>query len=825
MAEEPITAPQTTENIISVKLEDNITKMFKIYADDIIHNRALPAIEDGLKPVQRRILFSMHKNKLFSGAKTRKSATVVGHVLGNYHAHGDQSVYDALVKLAQPWSKRYPLTYIHGNLGSIDGDGPAAMRYTECRMSNIGNTMTTLLENNTVNMLPNYDNTTTEPEYLPAIIPNLLLNGTTGIAAGVATSMAPHYAKDVFKALDYVLDCFINGIKPDEDCVISIIKAPDFPTGGTIINANEMSKIYKAGKGVVVIRANYTIEQKKNKTSIVFNEIPYMVSKSKIVESIATFMASESKVASFISDIKDESGKGQIRIVVDVKRGCNADLLLHALFKKTQLQNSFSINNTYLYNNEPCIHPSLLQIISQHLLFASKVVAKNEQFHLKKAAAKMHILQGIKACLNNLDKTISIIRTADDVNTELMKEFTLDEEQAQAVRSNRLDSLSKASIAKLADNIAESEQIIAKCTNILSSKENIFKELKRLLPIYLNECSPKDDIRRTKLANCNTTISEKDTIVPENIIVLYTLSGFIKAVKVDEYNVQKRAGKGASTTKSDLDPVIKAINCSTVDTLCIYTADGMCYTFEAYELGISSKTATGKQLFNYIQSDLVAPVVEIMAVPRNDKSGSLFLATANGMAKRLSFESIPKRNSNGFRCISIVEQDRLITVSVIHDDEQIVMISNNGKALRFNAVDLRIMSGKNAMGVRTMNVGADNHLVGAFAIKEHNYLVCVDEEGHGKRIEAQSIRLCARRSKGVLIQNVKHQIVATTILAASDNDIMMITKQGKAIRIKSEDFPAVKIRTSVGNRVINLEQDDIISTMITLPRESKDISK
>ena len=680
---------QTGTVVTNLNIASAVTSKFLDYSEFVILDRAISRITDGLKPVQRRVLFTLLNLGLKHNAQYKKCARAVGDCMGHYHAAGDTSIYGALVNMAQSWRKRYPLIDINGNNGSIDGDPPAAMRYTECRLTKIGESMMNDINKNTVDFVLNYDESETEPSILPTLFPNVLCNGITGTAVGIATSMAPHYAGDVYKAIDYIIESMLNKQTPDINQVIRIIKAPDFPTGGIIINPEDMGNIYKTGRGRVVIRSVCSINSKNN--TIIVTEIPYMVNKAKLVSDIGRACLSDSATIDGVRDINDESNKDGIKIVIKLKKDANPNTVLNNLYKKTDLQSSFSVNNTAIVNNRPVENLTLSHILSSFIRHVGEVVKRKAQFELNEYMKRKHLVDGYLLAIDHIDKIIKGIRTASNQEEKLSNVMAhgVDEIQAKAIIAMSLGSISAMDKDKF---IAENEKLkenIAINTEIVNNNITLLKTCRKVLSDFASSDVFKKDERRTKINyNTDATISDRELIEDEDIVITYSHNGMVKAVKVSEYNTQKRNGKGTILRTREDDFIEKILTVSSKDNLLLFTQFGRCYTLPVYKIPIVSRNSVGKYIVNYIDLDEGDKIISVISVKEEQKESVLALITKLGNIKKIPIESTVTKHKST-KVIEFKDNDTLIGAYLLFDSKEMIVATKYGKGLRVNVADIR----------------------------------------------------------------------------------------------------------------------------------------
>lgn len=812
------------ENIIPINIEDEMRGAYIDYSMSVIVSRALPDVRDGLKPVHRRVLFGMQELGVNYNKAYKKSARIVGEVLGKYHPHGDTSVYDAMVRMAQDWSLRYPLVDGQGNFGSIDGDSPAAMRYTEARLKRIAEEMLADINKNTVDFQPNFDDSLEEPTVLPAKIPNLLINGTSGIAVGMATNMPPHNLTEVIEGVIAQID------NPDitTDELMKFIKGPDFPTAGTIFGVQGIRSAYENGRGRVVIRANATFETSKTgKDQIIVSDIPYMVNKAQMIEKTAALI-NEKKIEG-ISDIRDESDRDGLRIVYDLKRDAIPNVVLNNLYKYTQLQSSFGVNNVALVKGRP-ITLNLKDLIHYFIEHRHEVVVRRAQFELEEAQKRAHILEGYLKVIetkDTLDKAIEMIRAARDpegAKAALMEYFELSDIQAKAILELRLQRLTGMEREKIAQEYAEIMALIDELNRLLASKEMrmelIKKELSEIKDRYGDE-------RRTRIELNSDDLTDEDMIPDEEMVITISHQGYIKRTASVEFKAQGRGGvgsKGASSKDDDFTEHLFVA--SNHNYLLIFTDFGRLYWLKVYELPEMAKNAKGRAIQNIInieRDDKIRAVINVKNLNDPDyvNNNYLVMCTKNGTIKKTLLEAYSRPRANGIIAINIVEGDRLLDVHLTNGTNEIIMALRSGRAIRFNESNVRAM-GRNATGVRGVSLAGDqDEVVGMVCVSDPNAnLLVVSEKGYGKRSEIEEYRITNRGGKGVKTMNITDKTGhLVSILEVTDqHDLMIINKSGITIRTAVEQI-RVMGRNTQGVKLIRLSEGDEISSIARIESE------
>ena len=800
------------EQIYPKYLEEEMKDSYLSYAMSVIVGRALPDIRDGLKPVQRRILYTMHQLHLRHNQPHKKSARVVGECLGKFHPHGDVAVYDALVRMGQDFSLRYPLIDPQGNFGSIDGDPPAAMRYTECRLSRIADYLLADIEKNTVNFFPNFDNTLSEPEVLPAILPNLLVNGTSGIAVGVATNIPPHNLGEVCDALIYLLDNPEATVKD----LFKIIKGPDFPTGGIICGEENILKTYQEGKGRIIVRGKATIEHAKNKTQIVITEIPYQVNKSALLESIADLV--NRKKIEGISDLRDESDKEGIRIVIELKKDAQAEIILNQLYKHTNLEITFGAIFLALVNRRPQIL-NLKDFLIHHIRFRKEIIQRRTKFELEKAKKRAHILEGLKIALKFLDKVVELIKKSkspQEAKQALMKRFSLTEIQAQSILEMQLQRLCALERKKIDEEYLELIKKIEYYQLILSSE----KKQEELIKEELKELKEKfADPRRTEVVAEREEIEVEDLIVEEEVVIAITGSGYIKRQPISAYRRQQRGGKGVSaiTTKEE-DFVEHLFVASSKDTLLFFTNLGKVYSLKTYKIPTGTRTWRGKAIINLLRLSSRERITAILAVKEFERETSVFMATASGLIKRVALEVFSNIRKRGISAINLNKNDYLIGAGLCREDAEVILITKKGFSIRFPVEDVRVMH-RQARGVKGIKLSSDDCVVGMVVLAEDIinkdfYLLTATRRGFAKRTHIKEYRRQARGGKGIINVKITERIgeVIGVVLVAEDDEVMGITEKGILIRLRVKEVRETK-RGTQGVRIINLKEKDNLASL------------
>jgi len=788
--------------VISVDIKNEMKKCYIDYAMSVIVGRALPDVRDGLKPVHRRILFSMQELGLYPEKGYRKCARIVGDVLGKYHPHGDSSVYDALVRMAQDFSMRYMLVDGHGNFGSVDGDGAAAMRYTESKMNKIAIEMLRDINKNTVNFMPNFDGEEEEPVVLPSRFPNLLVNGSSGIAVGMATNIPPHNLGEIIDGTVMLID------NPDVTVldIMTKIKGPDFPTGATIMGKAGIRSAYETGRGKIVVRANAEIEAENGRNKIIVTEIPYQVNKAKLIENIAELV--KDKKITGISDLRDESDRDGMRIVVELKRDANPNIVLNLLYKHTKLQDTFGVIMLALVNNEPKVL-NLKQILENYIEFQKEVITRRTIFDLNKAEARAHILEGLKIALDNIDEVISIIRnskTGEIAKNALMERFYFSEKQCQSILEMKLRRLTGLERDKIEDEYNELMKQVEYLKSILESEEKLLGVIKdELMEIKIKY----SDERRSKIEKILNEIDIEDLIQVEDVVITLTNSGYVKRILADTYSAQRRGGKGiqAMTTKED-DVVEHVMITSTHSDVLFFTNKGRVYKLRAYEIPDAGRQAKGTNLINLIAIEPDERIQTVLTVTDDKKEGFLFMGTKKGIVKKTPISEFKNLRKNGLIAISLKDGDELLKVKNTHGDANIIVITQNGYAVKFNEKNVRPM-GRTASGVKAINLKDDDIAVCIDIAVDEEELLVISENGYGKRTPIKAYKSQNRGGVGLITYKISDKtgkLVGATICKV-DDELMLINSSGVAIRINVSDI-SITSRSAMGVTLMRTNEDE-----------------
>jgi len=812
-----MTAPNQRERILPRLIEDEMKESFIDYSMSVIVQRALPDVRDGLKPVHRRILYAMSGLGLVPGRPYKKSATVVGEVLGKYHPHGDSAVYDSLVRMVQDFSLRYPLVDGQGNFGSIDGDSAAAYRYTEARLTALAVEMLRDIEKQTVNFAPNFDDRLEEPTVLPSALPNLLINGSSGIAVGMATNIPPHNLREVGAAIRHLVDnpeCEIKDLR-------KLIKGPDFPTGGFIYGRDGIKECYETGRGRIIMRARAQIEEKEStgKAQIVVTEIPFQVNKTRLIEQIAE--QARSKKAPDISDLRDESDRDGMRIVIELKRDANADVVLNQLYKGTQMQATFGAIMLALVDGQPKVM-ALKEILQHFVDHRHEVIVRRSQFDLDAAEAREHILEGLKIAVDNIEEVIKIIRGAtdvDDADAQLRERFDLSEKQSKAILDMRLARLTSLEIDKLEAEIKEVRAVIKGLKELLGSREKRLAVLKEELEALEKKFG---DERRTEIVADQGDFSVEDLIAEEDMVITISHSGYIKRIPVSTYRRQRRGGRGLAGmgTKED-DWVEHLFIASTHDYVLFFTQTGQVYWLKVYDIPQGGRAARGKPVVNLISIKPDERIAAFVGVREFSEDKFLIFATASGTVKKTALSAYGNPRANGINAINIESGDELIDVSVTDGTNDIVLATRAGMSIRFHENDVREM-GRATTGVRGIQLEGDDRVIGMVVIRRDATLLVVSEKGLGKRSELSEYRVQHRGGKGII--TLKRTAKTGSIVALKevlpDDELMMITRHGVIIRVPVEGIRVIG-RNTQGVKVMNLDDGDTVVDVTRVVKEDE----
>ena len=804
---------EITDRVKEINITTEMKASFLSYAMSVIVARALPDVRDGLKPVHRRILYGMDELGVYPDKAFKKSARIVGDVMGKYHPHGDTAIYDAMVRMAQTFSYRYPLVNGHGNFGSIDGDGAAAMRYTEAKMMKITSEMLQDIKKDTIDFVDNYDGSEREPSVLPSKFPNLLVNGATGIAVGMATNIPPHNLNEVINGvLAYIQD---KDITTEE--LMQYIKGPDFPTGGTIMGMTGLRQAYETGNGTIKIRAKTEITEHKNgKQSIIITEIPYQVNKSRLIEKIAE-LAKEKRIEG-ITDLRDESNRKGIRVVIELRRDVNAEVTLNNLYKYTPLQTSFGINMIALVNNQPKILP-LKETLVHYTTHQIEVLTRRTEFDLAKAKARAHILEGLLIALDNIDEVIATIRNSyDDAEDKLIERFSLSVDQAKAILEMRLRRLSGLEREKLESELNDLQATIEELEFILSSEERKYE----IIIEQLEDIKERfGDERRSEISlSIDLDIEDEDLIPIEDVIVTITQSGYCKRMNTDVYKTQNRGGKGMTGIKTNDDDIVEhLINISTHDYLLFFTNKGRVYKIKGYKIPNFGRTSKGLPIVNLLNLEDGETLAAVAKIDDFDSENYLFFATKRGVVKRTPVTDFKNIRTSGIKAINLREDDELLAVRLTDGDKDVIIGASNGKAIRFHETTARAM-GRVASGVRGILIEDKDEVIGFTVVSEEkNQILVVTENGYGKRTEQDEYRQQNRGGKGVKTLNITEKNGQLTKLRSvvGDEDLIITTTKGMIIRLPIEQIATSK-RSTQGVRLIKLNDGHKVATIAVLPK-------
>lgn len=806
---------RTVENV----MEDSYLR----YSMSVIIDRALPDVRDGMKPVHRRILYSMNEDGLRSGARHRKSANVVGAVMGKYHPHGDYSIYDAMVRMAQPWAMRYMLVNGQGNFGSMDGDPPAAMRYTEAKMARLADELLADIDKETVDFRENYDGTTSEPTVLPAKLPSLLLNGQLGIAVGMATNIPPHNLTELVDAELHLID----NPQATVDDLLEFIKGPDFPTGGVIYGRESIRTAYATGRGGVVTRGVAEIvEGKKGRSQIVITEIPYALNKETLVLKIADLV--RDKKLTGISDLRDETARGQVRIVLDLKKDAYPKKLLNQLFKLTPLQTSFHFNMMALIDG---IQPRVLglqDILSEHIKHRQIVVRRRTEYELRKAQDRAHILEGLKIALDHIDEVIKVIRaskSSEEAQTNLIAKFKLSEIQAKAILAMQLRVLTGLERQKIEDELAELQKLIAKLQGILADEKKILAIIKKELTGLKEQYG---DERRTKVIPGELgKMADEDLIPDEQVVITLTSANYIKRSQIADYRKQNRGGKGKRGMVTREEDVIEhVVNASTHDYLLFFTNKGRVFRLKTYEVPATNLSAKGVAIVNLLQLQPEEKVSAVINISKLNKTGHLFMCTVRGVVKKTPFEQYQNVRSSGLITINLDEGDELKWIRMTSGDNEIVISTSLGQAIRFHEKDVRPM-GRASRGVRGIRLRTGDAVIGMDTVKQGSSIFVISKSGYGKRTKIAQFTPHARGGVGIrsaIVNKKTGDLVGVKTLDGDDSqEVIIISQQGQTIRLGIKDIPELG-RATQGVRIMRLKDDDTVVSL-ALVDKTEDIDE
>ena len=801
---------EAEKGVINSEISGEVKKSYLDYAMSVIVSRALPSVEDGLKPVHRRILYAMNQIGLQSNKQTKKSARIVGDVLGKLHPHGDSSVYGALVRMAQDWSLRYPLVHGQGNFGSIDGDSPAAMRYTEAKLSAISSELLEDIDKETVKFVPNFDNSLKEPTLLPGKLPTLILNGASGIAVGMATNIPPHNSTEVFDAIT----AYIKRPEISIQELSKIVTGPDFPTGGYV--TGDMKELYSTGKGRMILRGKVSTEQLKTKEAVVITEIPYMVNKSDLMIQIAKLV--QEKKLQNIADLRDESAKGKIRVVIELKKGTNSKFVINKLYKYTRLQDSFSANMLALVDGQPKVL-NLKNILEEYVKHRKKMITNRSRYLLKKAKDRQEIVQGLLIALKNIDEVIRLIKkskSTTEASENLINKFKLTKKQAQAVLETKLQQLTSMEVDKLKKEAEELKKTIADLEKILGD----IKEVLKIIVHEVNDLKKKyRDNRRTYVLQKISEISEKDMVQKKEVVVTITEKGYCKRMDVKSYREQRRGGKGAiGSNLATGDFVKQLITCSTHDYLMFFTTRGKVYWLKAYEIPEAEKYSKGRAIANLLslKDEEITNVISV-----NNFENNLFMATKKGMVKKISLKHFSKPRASGIKAVNLPNDnsDNLIGVEVVEKGQEVSLSTRKGLAIRFNSGDVREM-GRASYGVTGIKLKSEDEVV-SMEILNTDCIITITKKGYGKRTAVKDYRKTARAGKGVINLKVSEKTgdVVTTVSVNDNDSIIITTAKGIVIRTSLKNI-RVMGRAAQGVRIVKLQSEDYVTDLVKVVEEN-----
>ena len=809
------------DKVHEVDLKKTMEESYIDYAMSVIASRALPDVRDGLKPVQRRVLFSMIELNNGPDKPHRKCARIVGDTMGKYHPHGDSSIYGALVNMAQDWSTRYPLVDGHGNFGSVDGDGAAAMRYTEARLSKISMEMLADINKNTVDFAPNFDETEKEPTVLPARYPNLLVNGTSGIAVGMATNIPPHNLKEIIAAVVKIIDNIVEENRDTEiEEILKIVKGPDFPTGATILGTRGIEEAYRTGRGKIRVRAVSNIETLPNgKSQIIVTELPYLVNKARLIEKIAD-LVKEKKIDG-ITALNDHSSREGMRICIELRRDVNANVLLNKLYKHTQLQDTFGVIMLALVNNQPKVM-NLMEILKHYLAHQEEVVTRRTQYDLNKARERAHILEGLLKALDNIDEVIRIIRGSENTQVakaRLMERFELSDAQAQAIVDMRLRTLTGLEREKLEAEYKELMDRIRRLEAILADRNLLLRVIREEI-LAISE--KYGDERKTAIGFDEFDISMEDMIPHENTVITMTKLGYIKRMTVDNFRSQNRGGKGIKGMQTIEDDYIDELLMTTTHHyLMFFTNMGKVYRLKAYEIPEAGRTARGTAIINLLQLQAGEKITAVLSLKDYSQGQYLFMATKSGIVKKTPIQDYANVRKTGLAAISLKDDDELIEVKFTDNKKDIILVTKYGQCIRFKDTDVR-STGRVSMGVRGINLSDGDEIIGMQLCSQGDYLLIVSEKGMGKRTSMSEFSVQNRGGKGVKCYKITEKTgnVVGVKAVNDDNEVMMITTEGIIIRISCSDI-SILGRITSGVKLMNLDEKVSVASIAKV-REKED---
>lgn len=801
---------EPTGTILPVRIEEEMKRSYIDYAMSVIVGRALPDVRDGLKPVHRRILYAMYEANMTPDKPYKKSARVVGDVLARYHPHGDAAVYESMVRLAQDFASRYPLVDGQGNFGSLDGDSPAAMRYTEARLSSIAMAMLQDIEKDTVDFIPNYDGTLKEPVVLPARIPNLLINGSAGIAVGMATNIPPHNLGEIIDALVLLIDQPEAGLKE----ILNIVKGPDFPTGGLIIGREGIRDAYRTGRGTIKIRARAEIEQVGNKSQIVITEVPYQVNKARLIETIAELVR-ERKIEG-ITDLRDESDRTGLRVVIELKKDAQPKVILNQLYKHTQMQENFGVIMLALVDGRPQIL-NLKEMLEHYLKHQKEIVTRRSRYLLNQAEARAHIVEGLRIALKFLDAVIQTIRTSPDVEAArraLMDNFSLSEKQAQAILDMRLQRLTALEREKLEEEYRELMEKISYFKEVLADEAKVLAIVREeLLEIKAKYADP----RRTQIVDEEEPLEAEDFIPREEVVITVTHRGYIKRLPLDTYRSQRRGGRGIQALTTREEDFVEHLTVTTTHHyLLLFTNQGKVYRLKAFDVPEANRQARGTALVNLLYINQGERITALISVESFEEDAYLFLATRQGTVKKTPLREYNTSRRDGIVALNLDEGDELIGVELTRGKDEIILGTRQGKVIRFSEEEVRPM-GRAARGVRGIALEGEDEVVGMAKVKPFADLVLVSERGFGKRTSLEEYRGQGRAGKGLLALKVSEKTgpLVSLVVVKEEDELMLITAEGLLIRLSAEDVPR-QGRYTRGVTLMRLEEKDRVMAVARL---------
>jgi DNA gyrase subunit A len=806
-----------TDRIIPLNIEDEMKNSYIDYAMSVIVGRALPDVRDGLKPVHRRILFGMQEQGMMRDKPYKKSARIVGDVMGKYHPHGDAAIYDTMVRMAQDFNLRYPLADGQGNFGSIDGDSAAAMRYTEVRMDRIAEEMLADIDKKTVDFIPNYDGSLEEPVVLPSKLPNLLVNGSTGIAVGMATNMPPHNLNEIVDAVNMTID------DPEVEIqdLMGVVKGPDFPTGAYIFGSSGIRSAYQTGRGIVKMRAKTHIEENKNKEKIIIDEVPYQVNKAKLIENIAELVR-EKKIAG-ITDLRDESDRDGIRVVIELGRGTNSDVVLNQLYKHTQMESSFGIINLALVDGQPQVL-NLKELIVHFIDHRVVVITRRSQFELEKARKRAHILEGLQIALDHIDQVITLIRaskTVEEARTGLMSNFDLSEEQAKAILEMRLQKLTGLEREKIDNEHKELLETIKWLLELLADRDKILNIIKEELADIKQRYG---DARRSQIIEGGVDLEDEDLIPVEDVVVTISNSGYIKRMPIDTYRQQRRGGRGViGMDTKEADFVEDLFVASTHDYILFFTDRGRVHWLKVYEIPDASRQSRGKAIINLIEVENGENVTAQIPVKTFDQGHNLVMGTRGGVVNKTDLSAFKNPRRGGIIAIKLDEGDELETVKLTDGSMDIIIGTRHGKAIRFSETDVRA-TGRGSRGVRGIRLVSDDYVVGMDIVRDDATLLTITENGFGKRTEFSEYRNINRGGQGVItiISSIRNGLVVDVKAVDESDELMVTTSGGIIIRIPVSDI-RIQGRNTQGVKIMNVHGGDKVMGVARVVREDNSI--